>query len=106
MPSLSEITPYITASFSCAAVAEFRETPKEKILATIANTREYVAFLKMQIVFREFFFTTSNSPFLMKFRILTTVDSDAHTEVKSAAEAEKVEANNNPRPIFRQESSR
>jgi hypothetical protein len=42
----------------------------------------------------------------MKFRILTTVDSDAHTEVKSAAEAEKVEANNNPRPIFRQESSR
>ena len=42
----------------------------------------------------------------MKFRILTTVDSDAHTEVKSAAEAGKVEANNNPRPIFRQELSR
>ena len=72
----------------------------------IVNTREYVAFFRIEIVFREFFFNTSNSPFLMKFRILTTVDSAANTEVKSAAEAGKVEANNNPRPIFRQELSR
>ena len=42
----------------------------------------------------------------MKFLNLTTVDTDAGTEVKSAAEVEKVEANNNPRPFFQQESDR
>jgi len=63
MPSLSEITPYITASFSCAAVAELRETPKEKILTMIVNKRGYVAFSGSKLCSGSSFLTQVTLPF-------------------------------------------